>query len=388
MDILLAHNDYGKFSGEEEAVETMAAVLEAHSHSVTWFRRSSAEIGRSLPRKLHALVSGIYSFESKMRMEQVLEKNKFDLVQAQNLYPFISPSILPVCIEKGVPVVMRCPNYRLFCPNGLHLSHGKVCERCLGGREWHCILQNCEDDILKSIGYAARNAFARSSGMIKDNVTVFIVLSEFQRKRFISGGIPSERIEILPNIAKIPDTANDDLRGKAVSYVGRISPEKGIKEFIVAARRLPQIQFPVAGSVEGWPAIRQGAPSNVEFRGFLSGDALDMFFRMSRIIVFPSICFEGFPNVIAKAMAHRKPVIASRIGVIPEIVDDGVTGLLFEPGNTSELAEKIEYLWNRQDLCEEMGEAGFRKAREEYSEARYYERLMDIYKKALAFARM
>ena len=386
MHILLVHNDYARFSGEENAVEDIAKLLEAHGHRLSWLRRTSSKIGDSTVNKIQALFSGIYSFDARKEMSRILNGEQIDLIQVQNLYPFISPSVLPECRKRGIPVVMRCPNYRLFCPNGLHLTHGKVCERCLGGKEWNCVLQNCEENILKSTGYAVRNATARITGMIRNNVTTFVVLSKFQKQRFINGGIPSDRIGILPNIAplvQIPDNADV---GETVSFVGRVSKEKGIDEFLAASRKLDQLQFSVVGSTEGMPCIRSEASSNVSIPGFLTGAALDDLFNTSRILVFPSIWFEGFPNVIAKAMAHRKPVIAGRIGAIPEIVEDGVTGLLFEPGNATDLAEKIEFLWNQPDLCQKMGQAGLEKARREYSQEHFYQRLINIYENARSIA--
>jgi len=321
---------------------------------------------------------------ARRRMERLLDGEAFDLVQVQNLYPFLSPSVLGPCRTQGLPVVMRCPNYRLFCPNGLHLSHGQICKRCVGGREWQCVVQNCLDSRFKSVGYALRNAIARMTGMIVDNVTVFVVLSEFQKQRFMDSGIPPERIEILPNIApKMTEVSSNNCGGEAISFVGRVSPEKGILEFLDAARKLPKNKFIVAGSTDAMPEVTKLAPRNVEFKGFLRGKELDEIFYQSRLLVFPSLWFEGFPNVVAQAMACGKPVVATRIGAMEEIVDDGKTGLLCDPERKENLAEKIDYLWNRPELCAEMGEAGREKARVEYSEEKFYTRLIMIYEKAL-----
>ena len=383
MHVLFVHNDYAQHSGEEHAVETAERVLTEHGHRVSWIRASSAVIPGSAFQKVKAFLSGIYSAGSRRRMEKLLDEERYDLVQVQNLYPFLSPSILGPCRSRGIPVVMRCPNYRLFCPNGLHLSRGRVCERCLGGREWQCALHNCLDDRFKSVGYALRTAFARKTRMIVDNVTVFIVLSQFQKQRFIAGGIPEDRIEILPNIApKIAESNLGSNDGDIISFVGRVSPEKGIADFLDAARRLPKYRFIVAGSTDAMPEVTKRAPGNVEFKGFLQEAELNDVFHRSRLLVFPSLWFEGFPNVVAQAMAWGKPVIATRIGALPEIVDDGKTGLLLDPERREELAEKIDFLWNRPDLCREMGEAGREKARREYSEEKYYSRLMAIYGKA------
>ena len=388
MHILIAHNNYGKFSGEEHAVQSMAAILTANGHDISWLRRSSVDYSDSLFNKGKAFFSGIYSFKSKEQIAHIIDKESIDLVQVQNLYPFLSPSIFIPCKEKKIPVVMRCPNYRIFCPNGLHYTKEQVCERCLYGKEWNCILQNCENNYLKSIGYALRNANARLSGLIVNNVNIFVVLSQFQKKRFVEGGISDGRIEILPNIAPDIDVSENDLNdSELITFIGRVCQEKGISQFIETARILSGYRFSIAGSTNAMPGIEESAPSNVNFAGFLSGDVLQNFYKKTRIFVFPGVWFEGFPNTVATAMAYGKPVVASRIGALPEIVDDGVTGLLFEPGNAEDLAEKIQYLWERPQLCREMGRAGLEKARREYSEQKYYERLMAIYEKAIRMNR-
>lgn len=387
MRVLLAHNDYGQFSGEEAAVENIATVLQANGHEVHWLRPSSAEIGVSVRKKIGSFFSGIYSLSSRRDMARLLDRNGFDLVQVQNLYPFLSTSILPACRKRNLPVVMRCPNYRLFCPSGLHLREGRVCEDCLhGSREWHCVKHNCEGDVFKSLGYAARNAFARVTGMIRANVTVFVVLSEFQRQRFVEGGIPPNQIEILPNTARMPADSGDSSEGSYVAFVGRVSEEKGIREILEAAKRLPDVRFRVAGSTNVLPGIEQQAPDNLEFLGFLSGADLDDFYKGARMLVSPSKWFEGFPNTIAQAMAYAKPVVATRIGAAPEIVEDEVTGLLAGPGDAVDLAEKIRYLWERPEACAAMGANGWRKAHCEYSEEQFYQKLMAIYAKAQAIA--
>lgn len=382
VNILLAHNDYARFSGEEAAIENVAHALTAHGKTVTWFRRSSSGIGDSIFRKGKALFSGVYSFSARDSLARLLDEMPIDVAHVQNLYPFLSASILPELSSRDIPVVMRCPNYRLFCPTGLHLRDGHVCEDCLeGAREWNCVKHNCESDWFKSIGYAARNAFGRLTGMIADNVDVFIALTEFQRSRFAMAGIPSDQIEILPNPTSVQPEGALQVGGDYVAFVGRVSEEKGIGEYLQAARRLPGIEFRVAGNQDA--QLRLGeVPSNVHFDGFLKGQALDDFYAGSRMMVFPSKWFEGFPNTIAMAMGHGKPVVGTAIGAIPEIVDDPETGLLAQPGDGDDLADKIDYLWQRPDLCADIGRAGRLKAQREYSHERFYEQLMQIYARA------
>jgi glycosyltransferase involved in cell wall biosynthesis len=144
------------------------------------------------------------------------------------------------------------------------------------------------------------------------------------------------------------------------------------------------IPFKVAGAYHRLPELPHLAPSNFEFLGHLNSGKLKSFYASCRLIVLPSIGFEAFPIVLVEAMLNGKPVVCSRIGGLPEIVEDGVTGLLFEPGNAKDLADKIRYLWDRPDLCTKMGRAGREKAMREYSPDKYYERLMTAYRKAIS----
>jgi len=383
MRLIISHNEYGAPSGEEHALRAIAGLLEESGHEVSWFLRSSADIkGRA--GKARAFFSGIHSVKSVRSIRRLLARKKFDIALVQNLYPLLSPSILPVFREHKIPVVMRCPNYRLFCPNGLHLSGGKVCERCLGGREYWCVLKNCECNFFKSTGYALRNAAARISRRISDYVDVFVVLSEFQRQRFIAGGISPQQIEVLPNIAPSYDELFLGDSGVLVSFVGRASPEKGIEDFVATAALLPEVPFAVAGNFEQMPGIDIKAPDNVQWMGFLKGEALENFYRLSRILVSPGRWFEGFPNVITSAMAAGKPVIASRLGAVPEIVEHEKTGLLFEPGDVQELFAAIKRLYADPELCARMGNAGRIKANTVYSRETVYERWMGVFEKAIA----
>jgi glycosyltransferase involved in cell wall biosynthesis len=394
VKLLIAHNEYARQSGEEYALGSLADLLIRHDHCVVWHRRSSAKIGCSVGGKTKAFFTGLANPWAGRQMETALDREKPDLALIQNLYPMLSPSILTACKKRGTPVLLRCPNYRLFCPNGLHLSHDEICERCLGGKEYWCILRNCEGNLFKSSGYALRNAVARISRRILDNVDIFIVLSEFQKRRFIEQGIPEERLEILPNTA--PNIESEGIfpfvsekknfpaksSGEWVGFVGRISPEKGIEDFIAAARELPDIPFAVAGSTERMPEAVAQSPKNVQWEGFLQGKQLDDFYRRCRIVAIPSRCFEGFPNVATHAMMMRRPVIASRIGALPEIVEDGKTGILFEAGNVEELASKILSLYRDPEQCRVLGNAGQIKAESEYGPEVVYERLMGIFEKA------
>lgn len=386
MHICVVHNEYGRFSGEEAVVEFMERLLLSHGHRLSLFVRSSAEIPRMWLGEPRAFFSGIYSWSSKRAMRELLARQRPDIVHVHNLYPLISPSVLDACRMAGVPVVMTVHNYRLTCPNGLHMVRGKVCEECLGGHEMRCVVNRCEGTVLKSLGYALRNVVARKAALFRRNVTMYAVLTEFQRRRLIDAGYPAERIAVVPNAVSPDGIEAIAPAGNYMGFVGRVSPEKNIPALLLAAGKLPHIPFKIAGSVDRMPWLRDGSPSNVEWLGHLDPANLNDFYRHARCILLPSTCFEGFPTVLVEAMLRGKPVICSRIGGLPEIVDDGVTGLLVEPGDSETLTAKIGYAWDHPELCHQWGAAGRAKSRREYTPQKYYDRLMAVFEQAIHFA--
>ena len=382
MKICLIHNAYYRHSGEETVVENTRRLLEERGHLVTTYFKSSEEIPDMYFGRTRAFFSGIYSFSSKKAMRRLLAEYKPDIVHVHNVFPLISPSVLGECRKAGVPIVMTVHNYRLVCPNGLHMVRSQICEKCSGGREWWCVLRNCERNLFKSLGYALRNYIARTLRLFHDNVTMYICLTEFQKRKLIVAGLPEDRIAVIPNMCSI-QTKESSSEGDYVGYVGRLSPEKGIDVLLQCAQILQSVRFRVAGEYVRGPDISRGAPSNIEFCGFLQGDDLNMFRRQMRIAVMPSLWYETFGLILAEASLYGKPVVASRLGAMAEIVDDGKTGLLFDSGNAEDLARKIRTLWDDPELCRQMGQAGKEKALREYSPEKYYDRLMAVYEKAI-----
>lgn len=386
MKILYIHNNYsGNNSGEEHAAEGIVNLLKQNGHSVDWYRRSSEELNFSVLKKALAFFAGVWNPIVVKQVQQKLLEFQPDVVQVQNLYPLISPAILRTIKKAGIPLVMRCPNYRLFCPNGLHLdTKGKVCEKCLTtGRELHCVLKNCENSRLKSTGYALRNFTARKLWGILKQADMYIVQSEFQRRKFIQNGIPAHKLAVVPGLT--PQIEENTYKlGESVSFVGRVSAEKGIDEFVEAARLNPEISFVVAGSVDkNLESLPKESPPNVQWLGFVKGRDLDELYRNSRIIVVPGKWYEGFPNVITRAMQHAKPVITSNLGAMASIIDHEQNGLLVEPGNSFELGTAIRNLYMNPLNCELYGKNGRIKANENYSSTQIYKGLMDIYDSVL-----
>ena len=380
--VLIVHNNYGKYSGEEAVVDKMAEMLSREGYDVAFYRRTTEGARESLAGRAAGFFSGLWSPAGVRGMREALRREKPDVVNVHNLYPFISPAALFECRKAGVPVVMTVHNFRLICPTGLFMRDGRPCEFCLErGNEWGCIRHNCEHSFLKSLGYAARNAVARWTGAYRDCVDRFACITDFQRRKLIEAGFPPERITVIPNCIDIPhacedsaqernaaiDSSGPTVRQGAVAYLGRLSPEKGFDLLLEVARRHPEIEFRFAGAAR--EGELSGIPDNVRMAGYLRGAELEKFLEDCAFIVMPSRCYEGFPIVILEAAAHSRPAVGPDHGGFTEIIGkgDGAIGRLFTPGDIASLEEEIVKLWRSPDDVALLGARARKKLEEQYS---------------------
>lgn len=388
MKILLVHNEYGKYSGEEAVVDKMAGIFSGLGHEVAQLRMSTAGLRDSATGKIRGFLAGIHSPAGIRAMREAIERERPDVVNVHNLYPFISPASLRECRKAGVPVVMTIHNFRLICPTGLFMRDGAPCELCLQkGHEWGCVRHNCEHSLMKSVGYAARNAVARIRRHYADCIDRFACITDFQRVKLTAAGFPAERLVLIPNPMDIDDSkpeANvqaDKSDENYVAFCGRISKEKGIDLIIEAARRNPDIPFRLAGAVADETLIAD-KPENIHLLGYVKGKNLPDFYLNSRLVIMASRCYEGFPMAILEAAKYNKATVAPDHGGFTEIIGKGndTIGALFTPGDPSALSREIRKLWDSPDLATKLGEAANAKLRREYSTAvisRKWQHLLD-----------
>ena len=383
MRILLVHNNYGKYSGEEAVVDKMAHIFSEHGHEVCFYRSTTEGSRESLFGKIKGFLYGIYSPVGVRGLRETLEREKPDIVNVHNLYPFISPAALFECKRMKIPIVMTVHNFRLICPTGLFMRNGKPCEVCLErGNEWGCIQYNCEHSYFKSVGYTLRNVYARWAGAYKNNVRTFACITEFQRKKLIEAGFDKNKIVVIPNSIDIP-LKYETTFGSYVAYIGRLSYEKGYDLLVEIARKYPEIQFCFAGAKREDTNI--AFPKNVQLMGYLKGKDLEHFIKNARLVVIPSRCYEGFPMAILEAAQFGKPCVCPDHGGFTEIIGKGenAIGRLFEPNNLNDLEKQILALWNQPVLVEELGQKAYEKLQKEYSSEVVYNKWNELFTKIL-----
>ncbi|MEQ8210915.1 MAG: glycosyltransferase [Lacipirellulaceae bacterium] len=387
MKVLQLYNQYRSLHGGEETVVLMTdELIKKYGGQAKLLMRSSRGLDESFWGKAKAFAGAFYNKSAYREVKAELAADRPDVVHVHNLYPLFSPSVLVACKEAGVPVVMSNHNYVLTCPTTHHLRRGTVCEKCFGGKEYHCVLTNCRGNVAESVAYAARSAYARRKGFFRGGVSQYIVLTEFAKRQLLRDGYHEEQIHVLPNMVELDHQSVDASQGDYVAFSGRMSPEKGVETLLAAARMLPEVPFRLAGHGPLLEDLKTNAPENCEFLGQLTAEEMKSFYRGARMVVIPSHWYEGCPLVVSETMSHGVPLVVSQIGGLPDLIGEGTEepcGKTFPVRDAAQLADQVSSLWESPELCGELGSAGRRRALREYSEETYYQRLMSVYEAAM-----
>ena len=384
MKVLVVHNSYQQYGGEDSVVRMESELLALRGDSVHFYCVSNDCIS-SFFKKLLSAIGATFSFGSYWSIRRLIRKLKPDVVHVHNFFPLISPSVFYACRAERAPVVFTLHNYRIVCPTALLMRDGVVTERSLHEGPWWALKYKVYRGSLVGTFFLCLMIWLHQRlGTWRDRVDRFIVLSQFAKERFVLAGLPLDRLVVKPNFVDIPRPVERDRSG--LLFVGRLSPEKGVEVLMSAAifaRGEGNMNLDAVDIVGDGPLEEQVRQSGLSWLGALPGDQVKERMQSARALLLPSIWYEGFPMVLVEAYACGLPVIASRRGAMAELVDDGVTGLLFEAGDAGDLAQKMRWA---TDHPEEMGKMGL-AARERY-EAKYtkeinYVQLMAVYEDAI-----
>jgi glycosyltransferase involved in cell wall biosynthesis len=373
MRILLVHNTYQHRGGEDSVVEAEIELLAARGNQVRLFGRHNDDIA-GIGRASLALQTQ-WSRASARALSGEIASWGPDVVHVHNTFPLISPSAYWACAVARVPVVQTLHNFRLLCPQAMFLRDSKVCEDCQGKLPWRAALHGCyRDSRAQSSVLAGMLILHRALGTWRNKVTRYIALNEFCRRKFIEGGLPAQRIVVKPNF--VDCAAPLECKRQDFLFVGRLSAEKGI-ECLALSAKLAGVRLRVAGTGPEEARLRD-VPGAVVL-GSLNSNAVYEEMERAQALVMPSIWYENFPRTLVEALAHGLPVIASRLGALPDLVQDGVTGLLFEPGNAQDLAAKLRWAQEHPGEMAVMGRNARARYEALYTAERNYTQLMAIY---------
>ena len=389
MKIVQVHNSYQQAGGEDVVFAQECRNLERAGHTVVAYHRSNSETENRVPFGRLALAKDtVWSTHTRRDFAALLAREAPDLVHVHNTFVMISPSIYSACAEKGVPVVQTLHNFRLMCPAAFFFREGKVCEDCAHDGLWSAVRHGCyRGSRAATATVALMLAAHRALGTWRDSIDSYIALTAFSRAKFVAAGFSPDKMFVKPNFVD-QDPGSRTAVGDYAVFTGRLSPEKGAMSLLRAWERL-RVRCPLQivgdgperASLEA--LARERNIRDITFRGRLSRQETVAAVRGARFAIVPSVYYEGFPMVIAEAMACGVPIVCSRLGAMEEIVADGVTGLHFNPGDADDLARKAEWVWNhRSEMCE-MGRAARLEYENRYTAEKNYTLLMKIYERTL-----
>jgi len=381
--VLQVHTRYRQAGGEDRVVEAERELMESAGISVGQVIFDNAELqdARSLADDIRVAASAIWSSRAHRLVRSAIAARRPDVVHVHNTFAAASPSVFAAA--KELPVVHTLHNYRMVCPVATAFRDGHACTDCVGKAiPWPGVLHACvRESRSQSAVAAATITVHRALGTFRRAIGQYIALTSFQRQLLVAGGLPADRIRVIPNFVE-PDPGAGTEPRSGVLYLGRLAEEKGVRVLLRAAgigRASVVIagEGPLAGAVED-----SARAESVTYLGRLDHSTAIARSRGAIALVVPSLWFEGFPLAVVEAYATGTPVIASRIGSLTEVVEDGVTGLLADPHDPASLAERMDWATGHPNEMQSMGANARRVYESRFRGATHLALLLDAYQAA------
>ncbi|ANN20884.1 glycosyl transferase [Amycolatopsis orientalis] len=391
MKVLVIHNRYRSEqpSGENNVVDQEVALLAEAGHDVGLFERRSDDISEmSLPRKAVVPLQVPWNRAVRAELARRLADDRPDVVHIHNTFPLLSPSVLAACADAGVPTVATVHNYTLICPPGTLYRDGQVCTDCVGRKPIPAVRHGCyRGSALATVPMAASLMLNR--GRWWSGVSRFFCISRAQREVLITAGMPAERLAVKYNYVDDPGKTRRGA-GEHVLFLGRITAEKGVgllmtawDQLAAAGGPLPPLVIAGTGPMQDEVARWAHGRDDVRYVGLQSKEECRDLIARSNAVVAPSEWLETFGLVVVEAMAAGVPTVAAAHGAFRELVEDGVTGLLHEPGNPESLAARLREIVGDAERNQQMGWAARLVYEQEFTPKVGLERLVGGYQAAI-----
>lgn len=408
MRILLVNYRYFISGGPEKYMFNIKKLLENNGHEVIPFSIHSNKnveteyskyfvepIGgrdatyfdevKKTPKSIWQMISrSCYSLEVKKAIQKEIRDVKPDLVYIIHFVNKLSPSVIRGAKELGIPVVLRLSDYFLLCPRFDFLYKKKVCEDCLTCGYMSCIKKRCVKGSLFASVIRVLSMKLHSSMKVYDEVDAFITPSEFLKNKLEANGFQNGKITYIPTFTASKTEVGEPVTGTYGLYFGRITEEKGVETVVKAYESLPDHELKIMGDDTTEEAVRlkryveDHHMMNVEFLGFKAGKELEEIIKKARFTLIPSIWYDNLPNTALESFQYSKPVIASNIGSLPELVIDGFNGCLFDPYKAEKLADRIK-LFDDDELVHKMGANSVERLENHFAPKTHYDALMNVF---------
>ncbi len=329
---------------------------------------------RSLGAKLLALGRSTWNREAARSLDGLLRDTRPTAAHLHHLHRHLTPSILPILKAHGVRVAWTVHDYELTCPTGLRYRGGQPCQDCQGGRYGAAIAGRCKDGrLLPSTAVALEHAVHRYIG-IQKFVDIFVAPSRAVADALSADGI--ERVVHLPNL--LPAGRLASRPPCDVVFAGRLTEEKGVYELLALARALPSARVHVYGEGPLATALESARLDNLSAFGARPVEEVRGALAAAKLAVVPSRWPENQPYAVLEAQAAGAVVVASRVGGIPEMVDDGVDGVLVAPGDPAALVNAVSRLLSDDHLRSALAKKARARVERERDADRWFAAMREI----------
>lgn len=390
MKILLANKFYYRRGGDCVCTINLEELLKSHGHEVaifamqhpdtlptpwSWYFPSEVKF-KPGPGMIEAFLRPFGTREVKNKFNALLDDFQPDVVHLNNIHSQLSPLIAELAHQRGIKVVWTLHDYKLLCPRYDCLRDGKkACEECFTNKhkvlEYKCMKGSAVASLL-----AYKEAMKSNRERIEKCTDIYLCPSRFMANKMTEGGFSPDKIHKLCNFIDVEKCRKDSYsKEDYYCFIGRLSHEKGIKTLIESANSLPYKLVIIGGGPLEEEAKAQ-AGNKVEFVGFKQWEQIKEIVGKARFSVIPSECYENNPLSVIEAQCLGTPVLGARIGGIPELIEEGVSGMTFESRNVKDLKEKIESMFATSFDYRVIAESSQRR----YNAENYYNQIVEIYK--------
>lgn len=390
MKILLVNNNYYKKGGTETVYLNTIELLEKKNHTVVTFSQQNSQNETSTFSKYFTDVNSFYhnhfySFESKKKINELIENEKPQIAHIHNIIGGITYSVLAVLKNRKIPIVASIHDFRILCPVYIFINgRNEICEKCKTGKYYNCIMNNCSPEGLKRSILLSAESYLRDYIVPYNKIiSKFIFVSKFAQNKFL---------EFNPNLKEksyhiYNFTDKFELhskRGNYFLYFGRLSREKGLLTLLKAFEKLGNLKLKIAGDGSLLEQIEAIKTPNIELLGYKFGEELNKIIRQSSFVIVPSECYETLSMTTVESFSMGKPVIASELGALTELVQNSNRGFLFSPGDINSLVSKVSQASNLTDSqYTAMSENAYNFAKSNFSYETHYNKLIDIYSQSV-----